>query len=136
MCAIGGKMLASASLTLVWIFAAEVFPTLYRTVGVSTCLVGTRVGSSTAPFLLELRTYLSDSIPMITLAAAAVFASSLMLLLPETLRVTLPDTIRESKQLGNSRKAGKDVPFKDIAIDSKLQLAGCQPTAMDNDINH
>ncbi|KAH7950039.1 hypothetical protein HPB49_018933 [Dermacentor silvarum] len=136
MCAIGGKMLASASLTLVWIFAAEVFPTLYRTVGVSACLVGTRVGSSTAPFLLELRTYLSDSIPMITLATAAVLASSLMLLLPETLRVTLPDTIRESKQLGNSRKAGKDVPFKDIAIDSKLQLAGCQPTAMDNDINH
>ncbi|XP_050032758.1 organic cation transporter protein-like [Dermacentor andersoni] len=134
MCAIGGKMLASASLTLVWIFAAEVFPTLYRTVGVSACLVGTRVGSSTAPFLLELRTYLTDSIPMATLAAISVLASSLMLLLPETLRVALPDTIRESKQLGNSRKADKDFSSKDTTIDSKLQLAGTEPTALDNDV--
>lgn len=103
LCGIGGKMLASVSLTLVWIFAAEVFPTLYRTLGVGACFIGTRVGSSTVPLLLELRTYLSDSVPMGTLVGFAALASVLMLLLPETFRVILPDTIRESKELGNSR---------------------------------
>nr|XP_054933967.1 solute carrier family 22 member 15-like [Dermacentor andersoni] len=103
LCGIGGKMLASVSLTLVWIFAAEVFPTLYRTLGVSACFIGTRVGASTAPLLLELRTYLSDSVPMGTFVGFAGLASMLMLLLPETFRVVLPDTIRESKELGNSR---------------------------------
>ncbi|KAL1474744.1 hypothetical protein MTO96_037761 [Rhipicephalus appendiculatus] len=122
--AIVGKMLASASLTLIWIYAAEVFPTLYRTVGVSACLIGTRVGSSTAPFLLELRTYLTDSVPMGTLAGVSAISSALMLLLPETLRVTLPDTIRESKQLGDSRKSEKDASLRDTTANSQAQTSG------------
>ncbi|XP_077489952.1 organic cation transporter protein-like [Amblyomma americanum] len=120
--AIVGKMLASASLTFIWIFAAEVFPTLYRTVGVSACLVGTRVGSSTAPFLLELRTYLTDSVPMGVLAGIACLASLLMFVLPETFRVTLPDTIRESKQLGKSRTVEKQGPSNDTTEEAKLRL--------------
>nr|XP_037286204.1 organic cation transporter protein-like [Rhipicephalus microplus] len=136
MFAIVGKMLASASLTLIWIYAAEVFPTLYRTVGVSACLIGTRVGSSTAPFLLELRNYLSDSVPMGTLAAVSALSSALMLLLPETLRVTLPDTIRESKQLGNSRKSEKDGSLKDNANNTKLRLPIIGPPSSDDGIMH
>lgn len=58
-------MLASVALTLVWIFAAEVFPTLYRTLGVSACFIGTRVGASTAPLLLELvmKQFCSNNLP-------------------------------------------------------------------------
>ncbi|XP_037581795.1 organic cation transporter protein-like isoform X2 [Dermacentor silvarum] len=123
-CGIAGKMLASVSLTLVWIFAAEVFPTLYRTLGVSACFVGTRVGSSTAPLLLELRTYLSDSVPMGILVGFAALASILMLLLPETFRVTLPDTIRESKELGNSRILRKDRCADWFAVEPTPELLG------------
>ncbi|XP_075728266.1 organic cation transporter protein isoform X2 [Rhipicephalus microplus] len=102
-CGIAGKMLASVSLALLWIFAAEIFPTVFRTFGVSACLVGTRIGSSTAPLLLELRTYASYSLPMAILVGFATLASMLMLLLPETFRVALPDTIHESVHLGNSK---------------------------------
>ncbi|XP_049274255.1 solute carrier family 22 member 5-like [Rhipicephalus sanguineus] len=102
---IAGKMLASVSLALLWIFAAEILPTVFRTFGVSACLVGTRVGSSSAPLLLELRTYTSDCVPMGILVGFATLASVLMLLLPETFRVALPDTILESIDLGNSKRA-------------------------------
>uniref|UniRef100_A0A6M2CSP3 Major facilitator superfamily (MFS) profile domain-containing protein n=1 Tax=Rhipicephalus microplus TaxID=6941 RepID=A0A6M2CSP3_RHIMP len=105
MCGIAGKMLASVSLAVLWIFAAEIFPTVFRTFGVSACLVGTRIGSSTAPLLLELRTYASYSLPMAILVGFATLASMLMLLLPETFRVALPDTIHESVHLGNSKRS-------------------------------
>ncbi|KAL1473867.1 hypothetical protein MTO96_038408 [Rhipicephalus appendiculatus] len=104
-CGIAGKMLASVSLALLWIFAAEIFPTVFRTFGVSACLVGTRIGASTAPLLLELRTYVSNSVPMGILVGFATLASVLMLLLPETFRVALPDTILESVRLGNSKRS-------------------------------
>lgn len=131
-CAIGGKMLSSAALTIGWIYAAEVFPTLYRTVGISACLIGTRVGSSMAPFLLELRTYLTDAVPMGTLAGVAALGSALMLLLPETLRVSLPDTIRESKQLGDSKRMEKDASCNVSATDADFQLPATEPSAGHN----
>uniref|UniRef100_A0A1E1X5V1 Putative organic cation/carnitine transporter n=1 Tax=Amblyomma aureolatum TaxID=187763 RepID=A0A1E1X5V1_9ACAR len=133
--AIVGKMLASASLTLIWIYAAEVFPTLYRTVGVSACLIGTRIGSSTAPFLLELRTYLTDSVPMGVLTGIACLACLLMFVLPETLRVTLPDTIRESKQLGKSGTLGKQGPLNGTTIEAKLRIPLAEVPCVHGDVD-
>lgn len=105
--AITGKMLASGSLTLIWLFAAEVLPTLYRSAGFSACLIGTRVGSSTAPFLLELKAYLPESVPMGILSGAFLLGACLVLLLPETFRKALPDTIQECKDLRGCRKPTK-----------------------------
>lgn len=112
--AITGKMLASGSLTLIWLFAAEVLPTLYRSAGFSACLIGTRIGSSTAPFLLELKAYLPEWVPMGTLSGGFLLGALLVLLLPETLRKALPDTIQDCKDLRGCKKA------KDCPIDSKL----------------
>lgn len=134
--AIVGKMLASGSLTLIWIFAAEVFPTLYRTVGVSACLIGTRIGSSTAPFLLELRTYHTDSLPMGVLTGIACLASLLMFVLPETFRVTLPDTIHESKQLGKTGSPGKQGASDDMMLGAKLRLPLAEATCTDDNTKH
>ncbi|KAK8759668.1 hypothetical protein V5799_002700 [Amblyomma americanum] len=133
-CAITGKMLGSVSLSMGWIFAAEVFPTLYRSVGVSACFVGTRVGSSVVPFLLEMKAYLSDSVTMGTLAGIALLAAGLVLLLPETYRVTLPDTIRESKQLGNSRRKVTENFSNHAGMDLELQLPLTAVPSADGDL--
>ncbi|CAN8007721.1 unnamed protein product [Ixodes pacificus] len=100
---IGGKLLASASLSLIWMFAAEVFPTVVRTVGVSACLMGTSVGSALVPFVIELRNYTNEAVPLSILGGLFLLSAVLVLLLPETFRVALPDTIRETVELTRSR---------------------------------
>ncbi|KAG0412622.1 hypothetical protein HPB47_010214 [Ixodes persulcatus] len=88
---IGGKVLASAALTVVWMFAAEVFPTVLRTVGVGACLVGTR------------RNYTNEAVPLIILGGFFFLSAILVLLLPETFRVALPDTLHETEGLTKYR---------------------------------
>ncbi|KAK8759669.1 hypothetical protein V5799_002701 [Amblyomma americanum] len=72
--------------------------------------------------LVQERTYLTDSVPMGVLAGIACLASLLMFVLPETFRVTLPDTIRESKQLGKSRTVEKQGTSNDTTEEAKLRL--------------
>ncbi|XP_040063335.1 organic cation transporter protein [Ixodes scapularis] len=98
-----GKLVASASLTVIWMFAAEVFPTVLRTVGVGACLVGTRVGAALAPFIVELKSYTSEVVPPIILGGLFFLSAILILLLPETFRVALPDTLHETEGLTKSR---------------------------------
>ncbi|XP_070380253.1 solute carrier family 22 member 3-like isoform X2 [Dermacentor albipictus] len=100
-----GKVLSGGVFTVTWLYAAEVFPTVLRTVGVGACLVGIRVGSALVPFLLETRRYTHESVPMAVLAAVYALAAVLVLLLPETFRVALPDTLRETLDLKKSKKA-------------------------------
>ncbi|CAN8007720.1 unnamed protein product [Ixodes pacificus] len=98
-----GKLVASASLTVIWMFAAEVFPTVLRTVGVGACLVGTRVGAALAPFIVELKSYTSEVVPPIILGGLFFLSAILVLPLPETFRVALPDTLHETEGLTKSR---------------------------------
>ncbi|KAH6923470.1 hypothetical protein HPB50_001291 [Hyalomma asiaticum] len=51
-----------------------------------------------------LRTYVGGTVPMGTLVGFAGLASPFMLLLPETFRVTLPDRILESIDMGNPNR--------------------------------
>ncbi|CAN8002628.1 unnamed protein product [Ixodes hexagonus] len=100
---IGGKLLASTALTVTWMFAAEVFPTVLRTVGVGACLIGTRVGGALAPFIIELRLYTNEAVPLVILGGLFFLSAILVLLLPETFRVALPDTIHETEGLTRSK---------------------------------
>ncbi|KAH6942817.1 hypothetical protein HPB50_010764 [Hyalomma asiaticum] len=63
-----GKTLSGSAFTVTWLYAAEVFPTVLRTVGVGACLMSIRVGSAIAPFLLDMGRYTHESVPMAVLA--------------------------------------------------------------------
>uniref|UniRef100_L7M4L0 Putative synaptic vesicle transporter svop n=1 Tax=Rhipicephalus pulchellus TaxID=72859 RepID=L7M4L0_RHIPC len=101
-----GKTLSGSVFTVTWLYAAEVFPTVLRTVGVGACLMGIRVGSALVPLLLETRRYTHEAVPMAVLAAMYALAALLvLLLLPETFQVALPDTVRETLDLNKAKKA-------------------------------
>ncbi|XP_042142080.1 organic cation transporter protein-like [Ixodes scapularis] len=132
---IGGKVLASAALTVVWMFAAEVFPTVLRTVGVGACLVGTRVGGALVPFLIELRNYTNEAVPLIILGGFFFLSAILVLLLPETFRVALPDTLHETEGLsksraGDSKRNGEASP---ITCEKMLVVPGDESPAAKKD---
>ena len=52
--AIFGKSNISASYTLMYVYSAEIFPTVLRSTGVGLCTVFSRVGGIIAPHLIEL----------------------------------------------------------------------------------
>lgn len=76
----------------------SVISTSNRAFGVGMCSVGARVGGVVAPLLLYLGTFL-ESLPLILFASSSILGGLLILLLPETNRIPLPDTIEDTLNL-------------------------------------
>ena len=49
-----GKFAITSSFRVIYLCAAEIFPTTLRQIGVGSCSVGARIGSVIAPFVKEL----------------------------------------------------------------------------------
>ena len=105
--AMGGKFFASGTLAIVYVYTAELYPTIIRSTAVGSCSFMSRIGGICAPFIaLYLPDVTSPSIPYYLMGGAAVFGGFLTLLLPETLGSPLPETMEDVDQI---KKRGK--PF-------------------------
>ncbi|ESO84000.1 hypothetical protein LOTGIDRAFT_155311 [Lottia gigantea] len=99
-----GKLGVSACFGMIFIFSAELFPTVLRNSGVGLCSVIARFGSMIAPYISDLgklfKGELELALPLIVFGICSVVAGLLALLLPETMNRNLPDTIEEAKAFG------------------------------------
>lgn len=98
-----GKFCITASFAIIYVFSAEIFPTVVRNVGVGSSSTIARIGSILAPFVKELGRATYNSVPLIIYGVISIVAGSLVLLLPETNNKPVPDTIEEAEQI--SRKS-------------------------------
>ncbi|XP_067010879.2 organic cation transporter protein [Anabrus simplex] len=96
-----GKMAITASFTTIYMFSAELFPTVVRNVGIGASATCARIGGMMAPYI----NLLGNSAPPVTFGALTFTAGLLALILPETLGKTLPDTIEEGEQFGKKTSA-------------------------------
>ncbi|XP_055693800.1 organic cation transporter protein-like [Lutzomyia longipalpis] len=99
-----GKFSITMAIITIYVYTAELFPTKLRLTFLSVCATFGNIGAMLAPFTLLLGKYF-ESLPMILFVAVAIPAGILILLSPETLNHTLPDTIQEAENIG--RKRGK-----------------------------
>lgn len=76
-----GKFGASSAFSTTYIFTAELFPTRVRGAVMGLCQASARIGSMSAPFIIDL----SLTVGMITFASMAMAAALLSTFLPETL---------------------------------------------------
>ncbi|XP_018599449.1 solute carrier family 22 member 13 [Scleropages formosus] len=98
-----GKFGITASLSIVYIYSAEVFPTVIRQSGIGMSSMCARVGGVIAPIIYLLREY-SKEAPMMMFGLCPLLGAALTLLLPETANRPLPDTIRDVEEGYNSRE--------------------------------
>ncbi|XP_053187371.1 organic cation/carnitine transporter 2-like [Scomber japonicus] len=89
-----GKFGFTCGTAMMFAYTAELYPTVLRNTATGTCTTFSRVGSCTAPFLLQLSTYFKY-LPYIILGTLAIASSSATLFLPESYGRPLPETIEQ-----------------------------------------
>lgn len=103
--AMTGKFGITASLSIIYVYSAEVFPTVIRQNGIGIGSMCARTGGVLAPMLYLLRN-ISPHAPMVLCGLCPLLGSALTLLLPETANKPLPDTIEDVEGSSFSEEDG------------------------------
>lgn len=90
-----GKFSISVAFLITYVFTAELFPTMSRHRCLGLCSMIGRIGSMVAP-QTPLMEIVFTGFSTLFMGGFAIIASILVIFLPETLNVKLPDTIEES----------------------------------------
>lgn len=99
-----GKLGISGSFALIYVFSAEIFPTVVRTMGVGAGSMHARIAGLIAPFIAELGKVVWKPLPVLIFGSLSVAAGLLALLLPETLHQKLPETIEDGEEFAKQNR--------------------------------
>merc|ERR1711874_3989 len=98
--AMTGKFFISGTFALAYLYTAELFPTPVRNVAVGGASTFARIGSMSAPYIVDILGRLNAGIPTVIFGAASIIAGLLSLLLPETLNKKLPENVADVEAWG------------------------------------
>ncbi|XP_071762813.1 organic cation/carnitine transporter 2 [Centroberyx gerrardi] len=92
-----GKFGFTMAFSVVYIYTAEIYPTVLRNVGIGMCSSAARIGSITAPYVIYLGSY-NKFLPYILMGSLTIGSSVVNLFLPETLNKDLPETVEQMQE--------------------------------------
>uniref|UniRef100_G1RQB2 Solute carrier family 22 member 5 n=1 Tax=Nomascus leucogenys TaxID=61853 RepID=G1RQB2_NOMLE len=87
-----GKFGVTAAFSMVYVYTAELYPTVVRNMGVGVSSTASRLGSILSPYFVYLGAY-DRFLPYILMGSLTILTAILTLFLPESFGTTLPDTI-------------------------------------------
>ncbi|XP_078086607.1 solute carrier family 22 member 2-like [Mustelus asterias] len=94
-----GRLGITVSLEMVCFVNMELYPTYLRNFAVSMCAVLSDVGGIVSPFIVYRLAAIWIEMPLVVFGVIGLIAGSLVLLLPETKGLTLPDTIEDVENI-------------------------------------
>ncbi|XP_041034084.1 solute carrier family 22 member 2-like [Carcharodon carcharias] len=94
-----GRLGITVSLEMVCFVNMELYPTYLRNFAVSVCAVLSDIGGIISPFVVYRLAAFWIEMPLIVFGVIGLIAGSLVLLLPETKGLTLPDTIEDVENI-------------------------------------
>ncbi|XP_063529594.1 organic cation transporter protein-like [Cydia strobilella] len=95
-----GKMCISCVMTSLYVYTAEMYPTRYRVSFLAYSSLMGKIESIVAPLMPGLGAKTWEHLPFLMFGVMALVSGLLVLLAPETLGATLPDTVEQASQLG------------------------------------
>ncbi|KAL4232457.1 hypothetical protein ACF0H5_007150 [Mactra antiquata] len=116
-----GKLCITGAFGAIYVLSAEIFPTVVRNTGMGASSAVARVGSMLAPYIAKSADTVSGpvgkAIPLSVFGAVMLIAGVLTLILPETLRKDLPESIPDvenlKKKTSSATKATKEAATND-----------------------
>lgn len=91
-----GKLGISAAFGEIYIYTGELFPTVVRSLIMSSCNSGARIGSNTSPFMYNLAEgKMKKALPLMIYGVATLIIASLSILLPETKKRKLLEQVED-----------------------------------------
>ncbi|XP_004929731.1 organic cation transporter protein [Bombyx mori] len=114
---LGGKFFITLAYNSLYVFAAEVFPTNYRTTLMAMCSTLGRTGSTVAPQTPLLTRYY-EYLPTLLFGSMAAISGILVLTLPETNNQKLPDSLKEAQE----QESQPQEPSNERSNDTKTRL--------------
>ncbi|XP_059412345.1 solute carrier family 22 member 13 [Carassius carassius] len=92
-----GKFGITASFAIIYIYSAELFPTVLRQTGIGVSSMFARMGGVLAPLINMLGRH-TPVVPMVIFGSTPLLAAVLALALPETANQPLPDSIHDTER--------------------------------------
>ncbi|KAG8587540.1 hypothetical protein GDO81_005702 [Engystomops pustulosus] len=89
-----GKFGITSAFSMVYVYTAELYPTVVRNMGVGASSMASRLGSILSPYFVYLGAY-DKHLPFVLMGSLTVLVGIFTLFLPETHGMPLPDTIEE-----------------------------------------
>ncbi|KAH1166743.1 hypothetical protein KIL84_015915 [Mauremys mutica] len=120
-----GKFGITSSFSIVYVYTAELYPTVVRNMGVGASSMASRLGSILSPYFVYLGAY-DRFLPYILMGSLTVLTGILTLFLPESYGTPLPDTIEQMlrvkglkyRQTSNSTRVSKDEEESPVILKS------------------
>ncbi|CAD5114653.1 DgyrCDS3703 [Dimorphilus gyrociliatus] len=107
-CSVIGKFFVSMAFAVIYVWAAEVFPTVVRNVGVGGSSMAARVGSLAAPQIGRLKETWRP-LPFVIFGGTSLISCVCSFFIPETLNKHLPETIEDGELFGTSKAKVKPI---------------------------
>ncbi|EHB00054.1 Solute carrier family 22 member 4 [Heterocephalus glaber] len=93
-----GKFGVTSAFSMLYVFTAELYPTLVRNMAVGITSMASRVGSIIAPYFVYLGGY-NRLLPYIVMGSLTVLIGIVTLFFPESFGVALPETLEEMQKV-------------------------------------
>lgn len=98
------KALAISAFCGMYIVTGELFPTICRGTTFGICGFCSRVGSLIAPQIIRITEIVNPGYPMFVLGGLLSVAGGLMFVLPETLKIQIPNTMQDVEELWGKKR--------------------------------
>ncbi|ELK03113.1 Solute carrier family 22 member 4 [Pteropus alecto] len=93
-----GKFGVTSAFSMLYVFTAELYPTLVRNMAVGITSMASRVGSIIAPYFVYLGAY-NRVLPYILMGSLTVLIGIVTLFFPESFGMTLPETLEQMQKV-------------------------------------
>ncbi|KAL2778795.1 solute carrier family 22 member 4 [Daubentonia madagascariensis] len=101
-----GKFGITSAFSMLYVFTAELYPTPVRNMAVGVTSMASRVGSIIAPYFVYLGAY-NRLLPYIIMGSLTVLNGIITLFFPESLGMTLPETLEQMQKVKGFRSEKK-----------------------------
>ncbi|XP_033740180.1 organic cation transporter protein-like [Pecten maximus] len=112
-----GKVGIAAAFGVIYVWSAELYPTVVRNAGMGASSSCARIGGMIAPYIADLSRViegnLGRAVPLVVFGGASVVAGILSLWLPETNNKDLPETIQDGRLFDRKESSEKYEPKLD-----------------------